>query len=75
MRDLKGLHREDLAMAIREGNSRNRRTDYRETREEHIEAFNSRFPSNSINPETSFDNDVRYKCLSAKCIYRSIYED
>ena len=34
---------------------RNRRTDYRETREEFIKALNSRFPSNSINPETSFD--------------------
>ena len=36
------------------GNSRMQRTDYRETREEFIEAFNSQFPSDSINPETSF---------------------
>ena len=32
-----------------------RRTNYRETREEFIEAFNTRFPGNSINPETSFN--------------------
>ena len=32
-----------------------RRTDYRETREEFIKAFNSQFPSDSINPETSFN--------------------
>ena len=30
------------------------RMDYRETKEEFIKAFNSRFPSDSINPETSF---------------------
>ena len=42
-------------MATGEGNSRNRRTDYRETREEFIEAFNSRFPGDSINPDTSFE--------------------
>ena len=29
--------------------------DYRETREEFIKAFNSRFSNDSINPETSFD--------------------
>ena len=29
--------------------------DYRETREEFIEGFNTQFPSDSINPETSFD--------------------
>ena len=42
-------------MATGEGNSRNRRTDYKETREEFIEAFNCQFPSNSINPETIFE--------------------
>ena len=54
-RDLKGLHREDLATATGEGNSRNRRTDYRETREEFIKAFNSRFLGDSSNPDTSFE--------------------
>ena len=29
--------------------------DYRETREKFIEAFNSQFPRDSINQETSFD--------------------
>ena len=42
-------------MATGEGNSRTRRTNYRETREEFIEAFNARFPGDSINPETSFN--------------------
>ena len=42
-------------MATGEGNFRNRKMDYRETREEFVEAFNSRFPSDSINPETSFE--------------------
>ena len=53
-RNLKGLRQEDLATATGEGNSRNRRTDYRETREEFIKVFNSRFPGDSINPDTSF---------------------
>ena len=42
-------------MATGEGNFRTQRTDYRETREEFIKAFNSQFPWDSINPETSFD--------------------
>ena len=42
-------------MATGKGSSRNKRTDYRETREEFIEAFNTRFPCDSINPETSFN--------------------
>ena len=54
-RDLKGLRQEDLATATGEGNSRNRRTNYRGTREKFIKAFNSLFPSDSINPETSFE--------------------
>ena len=42
-------------MATGEGNSRTRRMDYRETREEFIKAFIAQFPHNSINPETSFN--------------------
>ena len=53
-------------MATEEGNSRMRRMNYRETREEFIKAFNAQFPGDSINPETSFNEPFLHHPTSGK---------